>query len=494
MDIDLKDLNFGVPAAERDNDLLSCFVSTETYNNLSKGTKSIILGNRGTGKSALFRKIADEEKSRGNIVISLAPEEYSYELLSLTLKKETEGSWLKHGAYSAAWKYLIYVTIMKNICKEGKTYKRGEEARIYNYLRDNHINTDTNPIGMLISYLKRMEGIKIGTYEASIKARELGRLYSLETIEPLLNDIEIYCRNKNIIVLVDELDKGWDASEDAIAFVAGLFQAAVFINNKLHNVRILISLRKELYDNIPTLYEDAQKVRDIIETIEWDEPKLLELIARRITKKFPSLKDDKDDYENVWNKIFSEVLDYRQTKSFNYIVDRTLYRPREIIQFCNDVADHIRQSLLSAQLPFNYKQIAEAEYGYSETRVKDICAEYRFQYPGLQSIMETFRGKSYNYERSVLENHIISIVVGEVPLSKDATSWVNSLDPEALIDVLWAIGFIRAQAVGGAKARRRSGSEYLGSYQVSSLNLRNIKRFHVHPMFRSFLGLKESKT
>jgi hypothetical protein len=189
----------------------------------------------------------------------------------------------------------------------------------------------------------------------------------------------------------------------------------------------------------------------------------------------------------------SFAIDYRQTKSFNYIVDRTLYRPREIIQFCNDIADYTRQQLNKIPLPFDYKQIAESEYGYSEARLKDICAEYRFQYPGLQSIMETFRGQPYTYDRDALEEHLIRIIVGDLPISVAASKWCESLDHEVLKDILWSIGFVRAQAVGGLKARRRSGSSYLGSHQISSLNLRNINRFHIHPMFRSYLGLKESK-
>jgi len=36
-----------------------------------------------------------------------------------------------------------------------------------------------------------------------------------------------------ILILVDELDKGWDSSEDAMAFVSGLFQAAIALNRSL---------------------------------------------------------------------------------------------------------------------------------------------------------------------------------------------------------------------------------------------------------------------
>ena len=61
----------------------------------------------------------------------------------------------------------------------------------------------------------------------------------------------------------------------------------------------------------------------------------------------------------------------------------------------------------------------------------------------------------------------------------------------SLIDTLWEVGFLKAQTVGAVKGLRRSGSKYLGVYQISNLNLRIIPRFHVHPMFRSYLGMKE---
>jgi hypothetical protein len=107
--------------------------------------------------------------------------------------------------------------------------------------------------------------------------------------------------------------------------------------------------------------------------------------------------------------------------------------------------------------------------------------------------METFRGKSYNYTRDELEEQLYKIVFEDIPISKDAKEWCGDIEPENLIETLWTVGFIRAQAVGGLKARRRSGSKYLGSHQISSLNLKNIQRFHVHPMFRAYLSLKESK-
>jgi hypothetical protein len=102
----------------------------------------------------------------------------------------------KQAAFTAAWKYFLYVIVMKNVINIKEGFKKGPEAKIYNYLRDNHANIDSNPIGTIISYLKRLEGIKIGKFEASLKAKELEKLYRLEDIVGLLDDLDSICAEK----------------------------------------------------------------------------------------------------------------------------------------------------------------------------------------------------------------------------------------------------------------------------------------------------------
>jgi len=488
--MDLSNLNFGAPSAERDIELglANYFVKTEAFKRVAGRKKTIVLGNRGSGKSAIFKVLARQARDSGAIVLELSPEDYSYEMLSSTMHSESKGSWAKYGAYSAGWKYLIWVLIMKSVTAAGPKLKTGDAAKIYTYIRDNHATIDRNPIAVLISYLKRIEGVKIGTVEVKLKTAELAKLYKLEEIHQLLPALKNVCERRKIFVFVDELDRGWDSSEDAKAFVAGLFQACVSINEQIENVTVYVSLRRELYDSIPELYDDAQKYRDIIETITWDESALLSLMAKRIQHGISELSDADD--ESCWHAVFSETLQYRQTKSFNYFVDRTLYRPREMIQFCSDTLQAAKDI---NSFPIDYDIISIVELRYSEDRAKDIAAEYRFQYPGLLSIFEVFRGLTYTFDREDLELLCLAITTGEYRIDDAAEAWVSKQDYELLIEILWRVGFLRAQAVGGVKALRRSGSKYLGPHQVSNLNLRNISRFHVHPMFRAYLGMKESK-
>lgn len=194
--------------------------------------------------------------------------------------------------------------------------------------------------------------------------------------------------------------------------------------------------------------------------------------------------------DEVWSVIFAETLSYRQNKSFNYIIDRTLYRPREVIQFCTQTVERAVGSGNSA--PIDYQTIAIAEYDYSLARAQDIAAEYRFQYPDLLAVFEGFRGRIFTLDRSELELVCTEIILQERKTGANL-EWLDGFEAETLIDVLWRIGFLKAQAVGGVKGQARSGSQYLGAYQVASLNLPTIARFQVHPMFRSWLAMKEPK-
>jgi len=70
----------------------------------------------------------------------------------------------------------------------------------------------------------------------------------------------------------------------------------------------------------------------------------------------------------------------------------------------------------------DYEVLSHAELMYSEARAKDIASEYRFQYPGILSVFEVFRGRTYAFDREDLEMLCLEIVEGEVPTDAEARS------------------------------------------------------------------------
>lgn len=485
MGIDITRLQLGSDSAEKDIQigLLDYFYHNTAYNKILNEQKTIIVGNRGVGKSAIFKYIASEEEKKGTIVLELSPEEYSYEILSSILKKESEGSWGKQSSYSISWQYLLYNLIFKALANKNKGLVIGSSKKIYSYVRDNLKSSEINPIGKLISYLQKFEGVKVGQYEVSInRTKELQALYALEEIKDLIPDLIEVLKKTKVKILIDELDKGWDNSEDSRFFVAGLFQATQKMNLISKNLRVYVSIRQELFDNIPQIYDDAQKIREDIAIIKWDENELKEFIGLRILNSFPETKDLSHDER--WNLVFSEVINYRNTKSYNYIIDRTQLRPRELLQFCKlCIENHHTHELL------NYSTISKAEIDYSEQKIKDLASEYRFQYPNLLDIFETFRGKKYTLDSDDLDFLLLSITEGEISVGK--ATWVFDSDYLEVKKILWQIGFLKAWIKGGVKSVRRSGSSYLGYYEISKINFDIITKFQVHSAFRTYLGLKE---
>lgn len=491
----LDHLEFGTPSAERDmgRGLEKCFVESPAYQRVHSGAKTIVLGNRGAGKSAIFQMLAKRERIDGSNVIELSPEDYSYELLGSTLAAENAGSWAKHGAYAAAWKYLIYVLVMKDLTRKGLRLTKDGGAEIYKYIRDNHASSQLGALSLLVSYLKRLEGIKIGPLAAGFRTRELDRLYKLEEIHHLLPSLRNVLNSRRVAVFVDELDRGWDSSEDAKAFVSGLFQACVSINELHPNLRVYVSLRRELYDDIPALYEDAQKHRDLLERIQWREDSLLELIAKRIRHSAQERGYDAEKLNRFsdlacWSAIFAQPTDRPADTSFNYVIDRTLYRPREIIQFCTEALDMARGRETRLPLPFSI--IQKAEHGYSAERAKDIAAEYRYQYPGLLSVFDVFRGRGGTFTRDDLELLCLELATGEIP-TRETGSWLPKCEPDNLLEVLWQVGFLTAQPIGTSVSDSYDGHSFFGAHQVHHLNIAAVQHFRVHPMFRAYLNIEE---
>lgn len=475
---------FGALSAERDmkEGLAEYFVQSPSFRRISNWRKFVLLGNRGVGKTAIFKMIAERERKAQSIVVELSPEDYSYELLAQIIQAESAGGWSKQGAYAAAWKYLLWLLSMKQLTNADGGLKKGGAKRIYNYLRDSHAGVDTNPVGHLISYLKRLEKITIGKYGAEIKARELHSLYKLEELEPFLADLDLLAQEKGLTILVDELDRGWDGSEHAKAFVAGLFQAATSISARTPHIRVLISLRRELYQNIPSLYEDAQKVRDVIEELYWTDEDLLEVIARRV--RFASSEFSHLSSREVWNSLFDS--NSIGESSFEYVIARTSRRPRELIQFCNLIRDRAVEH--NAKLPFAFTAILQAEKLYSRERIEDIAAENKFEYPGLLTVFETFRGSPELITSDNLQYHLLRIIENDIHVG-DKASWCRELNPDHFVKILWSVGFIRASIQESENTQRLWVPSH---HDAPNLNLGNVKLFDIHPMFRSFLNVRAS--
>src|SRR5690606_2034294 len=78
-------------SAERDVDLLSYFIDTESYDRLARKAKTIVIGRKGSGKSALRKKLeSDFTQEPDTHVVNISPK-YSSIRNILNEKSLSEG-------------------------------------------------------------------------------------------------------------------------------------------------------------------------------------------------------------------------------------------------------------------------------------------------------------------------------------------------------------------------------------------------------------------
>jgi hypothetical protein len=130
------------------------------------------------------------------------------------------------------------------------------------------------------------------------------------------------------------------------------------------------------------------------------------------------------------------------------MIERTLYRPREIILFSTQVIECAQDG--QAGPPWPYNTITEAESLYSADRVRDIAAEYRFQWPGLLSVIETFRSQPRVIDRDDLELLALGLITRHP--SAGTSARLDECSPDGLIEILWQVGLLLAGADPGSGA------------------------------------------
>ena len=488
----LRDITLGGLAAEHDDSLDRYFFENDMFRGVALGRTKILIGNRGSGKSAIFKVLAKKEQSSGSLVQEITPSDYMYDFLRNSRQFDSNAEWARLGAYTASWKYVILITAMRLLHARYKNQKVSTEHvnRIKAFLRDNADEHLLSPVDLLVKFLKKFGSVSRLTLDGihfEDKSSQLEQLYKLDNLKHIIPSIAELTKHSKVLILFDELDHGWDASDDARQFIAGLFRAAIQINQQFPYIDIFITIREEIYQNIPELYDDAQKIRDIIEHVRWTPEELKIVIAQRIKHALDTYLDQRmlsPDPDKLWEYIFEKEFGESGVSTFSYIVDRTLYRPRELIFFVNEcLKAHNKKEKIG------WETIEKVERGYSKNRLEDIASEYKFQNNGLREVFETFRLSAIKWDRATLEEHWLEIVEGVKPCP-GAKEWLNeSSSPDKLIAVLWNVGFLRAFMKIGQEPAPEDEPYFAGYHQEPTLNTALIGHFDIHPMFRSHLGI-----
>ena len=474
-----KQINFGSDIAENDPNLLRYFISTDAYKRVLDRHKSIVIGPKGSGKSAILRAV--EHASTAHYKLSITPENFATSMLS-ELAKEDRTVFDEREPLIITWMFSILVEVFKRVCENPRGVSKPKMLKpIRDYLHENSAFASVDLFSRFVGYLKQIQGIKIGDAEISIKTRDLRKLYALEPLYELVPNLRGALKEE-VLVLIDELDRGWDNSAHANSFLAALVQAAMRIRALDSRIHVIVFVRSEIFELVKGQLEQLDKLRGEIIDLHWDSRELAGLLMRRLaySLKVPETQLEDVDTSSVHGFLPNTVL---AQPAFEYVVSRTTMRPRETLQLVRTAHEF---AVKSGKDHITEQNILDAEKVFSGWKLDHVCIEYLHIYPKLRDLLEYFRGFGPVLSRGdVLElvNEYRRGVEGD-----PACDWIQCSENDR-IKLLYGIEFLGAETAQKQRDEASAMTRYVFAYSQPSVGFHHTNSFAIHPAFWNALEL-----
>lgn len=466
--MELRSIEWGDDSAERDVDLLSYFIDTESYSRLARKSKTIVVGRKGSGKSALRKKLENDfSKKPDTHVVNISPK-YSAIRNILNEISLSEG-FGEEIFFQHSW---LRQMMLDCLCLVGHRSKGKYSSENLEFARG--ISRDLNRtskdlvenISEILGRLKAKAG-NLGELGLHLE-KELRNVADVDSLEHHLN--EIASSGTQLIIMVDDLDLGWDNSQVSNNLLLGLLSASSYIKSLSYNIHVFIFLREDVYSILMEKTQHSDKYRNI-ERIRWTKDGLISLLRERIQHNYR--KNGEDCIGDPFDCVFPVTIGTHNTD--NWLVERTLSRPRELIQLARFYTEDVE-----GEEPQD-DALKACETSYSSWKLDDLCTEYSNQYPGLSDIFTYWKANFFRYKyhlaRTDVEEMIFQIF-DEVTVNAE---WFNKLsskvDFRGFLEILYEIGFIGDFVLGG-----EGGSKTF--YSFSDRHTPRFEEIQVHPCFR----------
>jgi hypothetical protein len=338
----LQRLRMGDPMAENEFDTLgSYYIRTDSYNRALNGEANVIVGRKGSGKTALWAELRDtlRQRSRSNIVLDLKPE--GYQLLKLReeiLEYLTDGA--KAHLLTAFWEYLILLEICYKILEkderphlmDSRLFEPYERLRKLYYTDELIVEGDFSERLQALSQRLVLEYRKMAGEQSQRKmtGNEITNLIYIHDMRDLRKELSNYLHLKTQIwVLFDNLDKGWSSEgldQADFQILRCLIDAGGKVRREMkkngHEFLCIVFVRDDVYQRLVEMSSDFGK--DLKATLDWTDRELLrELIRQRLIQNdLPA----QASFSTLWSRVFASH--YRGEESSQYLIDRSLMRPR----------------------------------------------------------------------------------------------------------------------------------------------------------------------
>jgi hypothetical protein len=527
----------GSMAAEDDHNFLEqCFVENPIIDQLKDNTSSrcVLIGRTGSGKSAILWKLEEELSNVSRII----PKEASFNFVanSTIIQYLTQEGVDLEIFYEYLWKHILCIHIIKE-CLNVKTddkfknlINRFEQSSLFDqsyskvlsYLRENEKTFWNDMEELCSSETKKFSNnitSGLGTSNALVEAQirsgnNLSEELKVELVQrgrDVINKLQMQKLTQTIealskllekkktqyFILIDDLEDNWGGEKVQNQLILSLLECNKTFR-KIKSLKIIIAIREDIFEvamnsNTHRTFQ-PEKYESKLARIKWSPALLKRIIDRRLNHLFKNKYEKKGiGIEQVLpKKIKNEPIN-------NYLTNRTLYRPRDIITFFNAAFEHSGEHL---SLPLSVRQIQAAEKSYANERLKTLCNEWKSVHPSLRTFIEVLQNSwdgmkitDFNEER--LMNLIISLCEKEAEdkIEELAQKYFNQGNEQtfqelvaSLICCLYKVGII------GIKFGPKEPILYfheVNNITIDPLQITEETKFYLQPMLRTILHRQE---
>jgi len=375
----LDDIDIGASSAENEYEKLArYFIRTAAFFRALRGSGSIVVGRKGSGKSAIFFQMVEEiSKDRRNLTVDLRPASHNLSELRQELLSVVNVGVFDH-TIAAFWQYILYAEILLKLREEAMPTAKysldllkqiGALEKRFHLTNELVAGDFTSRLEIAVrSILKNIKDIKPGR-----DAKEQLTNILFERDIPDLRDAIVSLGHKyqTIFLALDDLDKGWPARQveehdirTILHLISVLHRMQRDLGRRSIRLKYALFLRSDVYENL--VEETADRGKYDVVGVDWSDPAQLDHLMR---ERVITSVDDSRQVE-AWQSVNPRVgADFT---ALDLIISSALMRPRFVIDLCektisfainrghaavqaNDVADALAQHSLHLVSDFGYE-------------------------------------------------------------------------------------------------------------------------------------------
>jgi hypothetical protein len=435
----LRTLDLGASSAENETAKLpTYFVETDTFSRALTGDARLIVGRKGTGKTATFLELKDRlPKGRDTIVLDLRPDGYKLIKLREQVLDFMQSGTSEH-TITAFWEYVLLIEIAATIletdaqihARDSRLYApyRRLEEELAKFSALNGADFSERIARLVDRIADRFTGLSKSEEQVTLSDPEVTKLIYECDLRNLKTAVgELLKFKSNAWLLFDNIDKGWPTrglTAGDVRIIRTLIEATRKIEREFRRYEVqvhsLIFLRNDVYELLVDETPDRGKEKRIL--LDWYDADLLKEVLRR--RLVASGIQDSGDFDTAWRQI--AVSHVGGEDSAQYLVERSLMRPRyliDLVNYCKGFAVNLGHNLIEES------DIRRGVSAFSADVFEELSLEIRDVNPRAADVLYSLIGVT-----SILSEDDFRLKLMECGFSYEDCGW--------LIDLLMWYGIV----------------------------------------------------